>query len=68
MNSKWSLPPRNGEKGCFCTCGEIAFVKDLTNNPRPENPTPCFKHYLEICELRKAQNLEVQDNGTNRDQ
>lgn len=53
MSSKWSLPPRNGDKGCFCTCGEIAFVKDLTTNPRPENPTPCFKHFLEIVEMRK---------------
>jgi hypothetical protein len=58
MASKWSLNPRNGEIGCFCTCGEIAFVKDISSNPRPENPTPCFTHYLEICELRKNQIFE----------
>jgi hypothetical protein len=65
MESKWSLSPMNGEKGYFCTCGEIAFVKDLTNNPRPENPTPCFKHYLEIIEIRKKQNEELQYENTN---
>lgn len=66
MESKWSLPPRNDEIGCFCHCGEIAFVMDLTNNPRPEEPTPCLKHYLEIIEIRKKQNFEGIPNGENR--
>ena len=67
MKSKWSLPPLNGQTGCFCTCGEIAFVKDLTNNPRPENPTPCFTHYLEIVVIRKHQNFEGEQNVPNRE-
>jgi len=65
MESKWSLPPLNGEKGYFCTCGEIAFVKDIWSNPRPENPTPCRECYLRICELRNTHILEVITNGTN---
>lgn len=35
-----------------CTCGQIAFVCEITNNPRPENPTPCREHYLVIIKLR----------------
>jgi hypothetical protein len=47
----------------MCSCGEIAFVCEIVNNPRPENPTPCRAHYLEIVEIRKKQILETMENG-----
>jgi len=37
----------------LCTCGKIAFVCEVASNPRPDNPTPCRAHYLEIIDLRK---------------
>jgi len=37
----------------LCMCGKIAFVCEVASNPRPDNPTPCRAHYLEIIDLRK---------------
>lgn len=52
----------------MCVCGKIAFVQQVVNNPRPENPTPCRGHYLEIVEIRKNRALEGVRQNENREQ
>lgn len=48
-----------------CSCGKIAFVRDVINNPTPDNPTPCRIHFLEIIKLRNekmlSKELEYED-------
>jgi hypothetical protein len=68
MDSKWALKPTGNAKGLFCHCGEIAFITGLINNPRPEEPNPCYEHFLEVVEIRKQQMREAIENGKNRNQ
>ncbi len=35
-----------------CKCGKYAFVKDVLENPFPDNPNPCLDCYLKVCDVR----------------
>lgn len=36
----------------FCQCGQPAFVRDVMNNPYPENPNPCRECYWKMVQVR----------------
>jgi hypothetical protein len=56
------------EQPMMCTCGKIAFVQGITGNPRPDNPTPCRDHYLEIVKERNRRAMEGVSQNENREQ
>lgn len=65
-DSVWSLRPVGKHEGLFCHCGEIAFITDLIHNPIPNEPNPCYLHFLDVVKIRNEQFTEAIEHGKNR--
>jgi hypothetical protein len=48
----------------LCSCGEVAFVRDVINNPFPDNPTPCRLCYFKMVQVRNQRAIDGKPKGT----